>query len=270
MNIDILFLAYNRLPCTKISIPALLADPEEEFSLTLWDNGSTDGTREYLDSLDDPRIVRTVFAKENVRLQGAVNDLVERSKADLIGMVFEDILVTPGWTRTLAQAHADIPKFGMIGSWHFPLEDFDYELARPKIHTYGSHQLILNPWTGVGAGLVKRRAMQECGPLQSSRTTYYWIQMALKGYVNGYYYPLIPADHMDDPRSPYTLIKTEEDFQRLRPPTAAGHGVTCLADWIERCHQDAIHIQTLDPDPRQYVGWRAKWRRLVRKITQSA
>ena len=266
MNIDLIFIAYNRLPYVKLTLPRLLEDPTEEFSLTIWDNGSTDGTREYLSSVDDPRIVRKVFPNENAYLHGAVNDLVRNSSADLIGMVFDDILATPGWTRILAKAHADVPDFGMIGSWHFPAEDFDYELAKPKIQKFGQHQVIRNAWTGVGAGLVKVKTMRECGPLKSSRTTYYWIQMALKGYINGYYYPIILADHLDDPRAPHTRIKSEEDFQRDPPTTAVCHGLTSLDEWDRRLRNDALIVQTASFDPRQYVGWRIRLRRLKKKF----
>jgi len=266
MKIDLIFIAYNRLPYVKLTLPTLLDDPTEEFSLTIWDNGSTDGTREYLSSVDDPRIVRRVFPHQNAYLHGAVNDLVSSSSADLIGMIFDDILVTPGWTRPIAKAHADVPEFGMIGSWHFPPEDFDYELAKWKIQKFGQHRVLRNVWTGVGAGLVKVKTMRECGPLKSSRTTYYWVQMALRGYINGYYFPLILADHLDDPRSPHSRIKSEEDFQREPPMTAKCRGVSSFDEWVEFCQKDSIVIQTASIDPKQYVGWRAKFRRLRKKL----
>ncbi len=266
MEIDLIFISYNRLPYVRLTLPRLLEDPTEEFSLTIWDNGSTDGTREYLSSVDDARIVRKVFPDENAYLHGAVNDVVSKSSADVIGLVFDDILVTPGWTRILAKAHADVPEFGMIGSWHFPSEDFDYELAKWKIQKFGEHRVIRSVSTGVGAGLVKVKAMKECGPLESSRTTYYWIQMALRGYVNGYYFPLIHADHLDDPRSPHSRIKNEEDFQRDPPTTAKCHGLNSMDEWIQSLRNDALIIQTGSFDPKKYVGWRGKFRRLGKKI----
>lgn len=266
MKIDLIYITYNRLPYVKLTLPTLLEDPTEEFSLTIWDNGSTDGTREYLSSVDDPRIIRKVFPNENAYLHGAVNDLVSSSAADLIGMIFDDILVTPGWTRTLAKAHADVPEFGMIGSWHFPSDDFDYELAKHKIQKFGQHQVIRTVSTGVGGGLVKVKTMRECGPLESSRTTYYWIQMALRGYINGYYYPLIPADHLDDPRVTHSRIKTEEDFQRDPPTTAICNGYNSMDEWVRSLRRDALIIQTASFDPRQYVGLRAKFGRLNKKL----
>jgi len=270
MKTDILFLCYNRLAYTKLTLPALLADPSEEFSLIIWDNGSSDGTREYLASIDDPRVTRKVFARENVYLHGAINDIVDKSSADLIGIVLNDILVTPGWTRPLAQAHSDVPEFGIIGSWHFQPEDFDYELAKHKIAKFEKHQILRHPWTGVAAGLVKLKTMKEFGPLNSHRTSYYWIRMALKGYINGYYYPLIYADHLDDPRSPHSAIKTEEDFQREASLTIRSmSSINSMDDWVNWLHQDALNIQRGSYDPRQYVGWRRKLRTVKHKAVKS-
>jgi len=61
------------LEYTRLALASLLADAAEEFSLTLWDNGSTDGTRDYLrDGVKDPRIVETVLSEENVGQTGAI------------------------------------------------------------------------------------------------------------------------------------------------------------------------------------------------------
>lgn len=110
MTIDLIFVAYNRLAYTKLSLASLLADPTEEFSLTIWDNGSTDGTRDDLSSISDPRIVRKVFSQENVGLKGAVNELFVKSSADLVGIIPNDFIATPGWTKTYAQPHPDVPE----------------------------------------------------------------------------------------------------------------------------------------------------------------
>jgi len=257
--IDILFINCNRLPYTKLALPALLADPTEEFSLTIWDNGSTDGTREYLASTDDPRISRKVFSEENVRIHGAVNDVVRKSSADLFGIVFDDDRVTPGWTRPLAQAHADVPEFGMIGCWHFSPDTFDYQRAKHKIQKFAQHQVLRHPWTGVGAGLVKLKSLRECGPLESSRTTPYWIRMAQKGYVNGFYFPLIYVEHMDYPWSQHFAFsdKLDEWFETSSGPKRLGiRSVEEAKAW----HQVIVRNVFDDPwDPKYYVGW---WGRL--------
>ena len=48
MTIDLIFIAFNLLDYTKLALDSLLADPTEEFSLTIWDNASIYGMVEYL------------------------------------------------------------------------------------------------------------------------------------------------------------------------------------------------------------------------------
>lgn len=266
MTIDLLFINYNRLVYTQLALPALLADPSEEFSLTIWDNGSTDGTREYLASVNDPRIVRKVFSEENVRIHGALNQVVSTSSADLFGLIFDDDLVTAGWTRPLAQAHADVPELGMIGCWHCMPQIFDYERAKHKIQRFGNHQILRHPWTGVGAGLVKVKSLRECGPLESSRTTQYWIRMAQRGYVNGYYYPLIYVEHMDYPWSVHFAFAGRFEEWLKISTGAKCHGIGTLED-ARRWHQAIVSNIIEDPwDVKYYVGWRAKLKRAKAKM----
>jgi glycosyltransferase involved in cell wall biosynthesis len=265
MKIDLIFIAYNRLEYTKLALTSLLSDPTEEFSLTIWDNGSTDGTREYLSSLQDLRIVKTVFASKNMYLHGAVNDLLSKSSADLIGIIPDDFLVTPGWTRTLAEAHAAVPEFGIIGCWHLAPEDFDYERAKHKIQRFGQHKVLRHPWTGGGAGLVKLKAMRECGLLQSSATTRYWIRMALKGYVNGFYFPLIYVEHMDYPWSKHYAFSERLQQGLAMSVTARNRGINNVKD-AKAWHETVVRNILDDPwQAKYYVGWRSKLRRGIRK-----
>lgn len=268
MHIDLVFIAYNRLEYTKLSLASLLADPTELFSLTIWDNGSTDGTKDYLSSVNDSRIKRKVFSQENVGLQGAVNDLFSKSSADLVGIIPNDFILTPGWTRPLARAHADVPEFGMIGCWHFFPEDFDYERAKHKIQKFGQHQILRHPWTGGGAGLVKVETVREFGFLKSNSTPNYWKRMALKGYVNGFYFPLIYVEHMDDPKSRYCLIRDKESFDSAVNITV-GLQAGRYKDLRGRLQWRQEIIRNLLDDtynPKYYVGWRSKLRRVKSRM----
>lgn len=264
MTIDLVFITYNRLEYTKLALASVLADPTEEFSLTIWDNASTDGTVEYLkNEVSDPRISDIIFSKENVGQTTAVNEIWGKTKAELVGKLDNDCLVTPGWTRILARAHKDIPNLGVVACWHFFPEDFDYERAKHKLQKFGKHQILRHPWTCGTGFLIKCDTFKKLGPIQGEGTTGYWTRMALKGYINGFYFPLIYVEHMDDPRSPHSAIKTEKDFQRYMPLTARNFGVKSLEEWLHWLQKDAYMMQKATFDPKYYIGWRAKFRRLV-------
>lgn len=273
MKIDLVFVTYNRLEYTKLSLPSVLADPTEEFSLTIWDNASTDGTQKYLESIEDPRIKEKVFSRENVGQMAAVNEIWSKSKSDLLGKIDNDCIMSPGWTRPLAQAHKDIPELGVVACWIFFPEDFDYERAKHKIQTFGRHKILRHPWTGGTGLLIKRDTFERFGPITLESTTKYWIKIALAGYINGYYFPLICLEHMDDLHSKHNRLNlmSFEEATKYRP--SYQHRKLKKAQKLKKGRKlletnRKIYIENLltDPyDPRYYMGWRSIPRRAKEK-----
>jgi glycosyltransferase involved in cell wall biosynthesis len=262
MTIELVFITYQRLEYTKLALASVLADPTEEFALTIWDNASTDGTVEYLrNEVDDPRITDVVLNKENVGQTAAVNEVWSRSKADLLGKLDNDCLVTPGWTRTLAQAHRDIEELGVVACWHFFPDDFDYERAKHKIQTFGPHQIFRHPWT-CGTGLLfKHTDFEQFGPIRGRATTQYWLRMAAAGRINGFYYPLIYQEHMDDPMSRHSRVRTDAGLRQQAPITAGLQSgrfadVGSLMEWRSEIIRNLLDDSC---DARCYRGWRRRW-----------
>lgn len=265
MAIELAFVTYQRLEYTRLALASVLADSTEEFSLTIWDNASTDGTVEYLkNEVSDPRIADIVLSKENVGQTAAVNEVWGRSKADLLGKLDNDCIVTPGWTHTLARAHRDIERLGVVACWHFFSDDFDYDRARHKIQTFGTHQIFRHPWT-CGTGLLfKRTDFEQFGPIRERATTQYWLRMAAAGRINGFYYPLIYQEHMDDPKSSHCLIRDAESFERYKDITfGLGSGRYEDIPGRLRARDEMVRNLLEDPfDARHYYGWRRRLRRL--------
>ncbi|MBW8016063.1 MAG: glycosyltransferase [Planctomycetes bacterium] len=271
MKIHLLFITYNRLDYTKLALASVLGDPTEEFSLTIWDNASTDGTAEYLkNELNDPRIVDVVLSKENVGQVHAVNEVWGNSKADLIGKLDNDCLVTPGWTRKIAQAHRDIENLGIAGCWRFPLDEFNEQAARKagKIQTFGEHQMLRHPWVAGSTFLMKRSTFESVGSMVGKATTKYAIRVALAGYINGFYFPLIFQEHMDDPRSEHCKIADDEGIRKHRDVTFVlrEHNITSMEDRWRRRQQIINNLNSGPWQAKAYMGWRGKIRRGVQKI----
>lgn len=273
MNVAIVLVTHNRLEYTRLALASLLADAAEEFSLTIWDNASTDGTQEYLESVDDPRIKEKIFSKENIGQTGAMNYAWSKTNVELVGKLDNDCLVTPGWTRIFAKAHQDIPELGAVAMWHFFDEDFDYERAKFKIQKFNGHIIFRHPWVCGSGFIMKRTTYKEQGPWKAGcdvATTYYFIRMALAGYINGWYYPFILQEHMDDPKSSYCLIKDEESFRRYKKITF-GLKSSRYEDIEGRLKwRDEIVRNLLDDpyEPSYYIGWRSKLRGIKRRMSR--
>jgi glycosyltransferase involved in cell wall biosynthesis len=266
--IELVLTTYNRLHYTKLALKSILADQSEEFALTIWDNASTDGTVEYLrNEVRDRRIADIIFSDRNVGQTAAVNEVWAKSKADLLGKVDNDCLVTKGWARTLAEAHNDIDKLGVVACWHFFPEDFNYEKAKHKIRRFGNHQIFCHPWTCGTGLLIKRETFKKFGRIEKSATTGYWLKMAAAGYINGFYYPLIYQEHMDDPRSVHSGYHTASFDEAYKYSYGYQNGAATNIDEYKRLHENILeNLLTGPTDPSYYCGWRAKYRRAAVRI----
>jgi glycosyltransferase involved in cell wall biosynthesis len=273
VTVHLVFITHNRLDYTKKALLSILADPSEKFALTIWDNGSIDGTHDWLHAeVNDARIAEIVYSKENLGQTAAVNTVWANSGADLLGKLDNDCLVAPGWTRMLARAHEDIPELGVVACWHYFADDFDHERAKHKIKAINGHRIFRHPWTCGTGLLIKRETYKHMGPIQQNATTQYWLNMALAGYVNGFYYPLILQEHMDDPKSAHSHLKDEQSYQAAKAVTfnINRHGQDTLQDrwsWRQKVLDELLDGPT---EPEHYVGWRRRARvmtRVVRDVT---
>lgn len=273
MSVALVLPTHNRLEYTQRTIPCLLADLDEDFELYLWDDASSDETPDFLKSLNDPRIVSVTLSREKLGPTGAMNHAWSKTRCELVGKVDNDCVVTPGWTRIFAQAHKDIPKLGAVCMWHFFMEDFDHERARHKIQTFNGHQILRHPWVAGSGFLMKRETFLKIGPWipgHLTGTTYYFMDLARCGCINGWYYPLILQDHLDDPRHPECLIKDHITFEKYRTITYGlkSNNYDDIEGRLKR--RDEI-VRNLIEDPYDvayYSPWRQRLRRLKTRISK--
>ena len=266
---DILMITHRSAGYLHLSLPRLLSTLGEEDRVWVWHNGDDEATLEALRPfIRDDRVHRFHHSRQNVRLREPTCWLWRESGARFVSKVDDDCLVHPGWLDTFAQAHEANPQFGVIGSWRHPPQDSRPELARRKIQTYsGGHQLMRNLWVQGSGYLMSRAVVDRAGLLGRDESfTAYCIRTARAGAVNGFYYPFVPEDHMDDPRSPHTLIRTDADLLARMPLSAEKNGVTTVDAWTDQLRHSAHLLQSASLDPRVYSGWRAKARAARRRL----
>ncbi|SDT58879.1 glycosyltransferase [Jiangella sp. DSM 45060] len=258
---DIVMITYKSAGYLHLSLPRLLETCGPDDRVWLWHNGDDEATIEALRPYrDDPRVYRYHHSRENVRLRPPTSWLWTQSEARFVSKVDDDCLVEPGWLDTFTAAHDANPDFGVIGSWRHPDEDFRPELAQRKIETFrDGHQLMRNLWVQGSGYLMPRSYVERLGVLGETESfTGYCLRVARVGGVNGYYYPFVPEDHMDDPRSPHTLVRTDAELAARMPLSAQANGVQTVDDWLAQLRQSAYVLQTASLNPNAYRGWRRK------------
>ena len=265
--VDLLMVTHNRPQYTRLSLPRLLATCDQTVRVWVWHNGNDLETLGFVHSLRaHPSLYRVQHSPENVPLRVATNWFWSNAAGELVGKVDDDCLVPDRWTETLCCAHCDVKRFGAVGCWSFfRPEDFDPILAAHKIRAFrAGHRLLQHPWVGGSCYLMKRQCVDEQGLLRPSESfPDYCTRLTWSGWINGLYYPLLCVDHMDDPRSPHTLLKTDADMQKYAPLTAVRNHITSVRDW-QKCIEDtARHIQTRRPEPCRFFWLRGSPYRLL-------
>jgi hypothetical protein len=268
-TVDVLMVTHRWPSYAHLSLQRLLETCDENMRVWIWHNGSDTKTLEVVRSfLDHDAIAGFEHSPENQKLRAPTNWMWAHGTASYVAKVDDDCLVDPSWADTLRAAHANNPSFGVIGSWRFYDEDFVPELAERKIQEFaGGHRLMRNPWVQGSGYLMKRECIEAQGLLAPEQAfTTYCIDLALRGYQNGWYFPFIHEEHLDDPRSPWTGLRTDADLLDRLPLSARRTGVQTLADWDEQMRRSARALQAANPDPRSHSGWRKRRSNLRKRL----
>jgi len=89
IRISVLMPVYNGMPYLAEAVGSVLAQDEKDWELVISDNGSTDGSLDYLDSLLDPRI-RVFRQHQNLGIFGNLNFLLAEARAEVAKILCSD------------------------------------------------------------------------------------------------------------------------------------------------------------------------------------
>lgn len=98
-KVSIILPTFNDLNYLKLSINSVLNQTYRDFEFVIVDDGSTDGTWEYLKTLNAPEI--RIFHKENGGVSSALNFGISQSRGSLITWTSSDNLCSPFFLEAL-------------------------------------------------------------------------------------------------------------------------------------------------------------------------
>ncbi len=269
-RIDILMVTHDRPAYTRLSLQRLLDTCDDSMRVWLWHNGIHAETLEIATAFaSHPRVHQFHHSPENQRLRVPTNWFWSKAQAEYLSKIDDDSLMPDGWAQTLRAAHEAEPRLGAIGCWSYLPADHRPELARKKLVTItGEHQLLQNCWVSGTGHMIKRRCIEDQGLMDEGQTfTNYCVHLAARGWLNGWYYPFVYLENMDDPRSPHSELRTEADFQARRGLTAQRFGVSSLEQLREQMRLHAVELQTCSTNPWHYIGWRGRLFRIFRQLS---
>lgn len=114
---SIIIPVYNQLKYTKECLESLSESLNEKVKLIVINNASTDGTKQYLESLSNERfIIQIITNEENLGFPKAVNQGLSTSECQYIVVANNDIVFTKGWLDKMIKVAESETKIGMVGS----------------------------------------------------------------------------------------------------------------------------------------------------------
>ena len=118
-KIGVVIVSWNGLDLTRRCLASVLEDPRAgDVEVVVVDNASTDGTVTWLDEIEGRPRVRIIRNSDNRGFGAACNQglaaAAERDP-DLLVILNNDIVVTPGWTQTMMRHLRRDPSIGLIG-----------------------------------------------------------------------------------------------------------------------------------------------------------
>ena len=108
------------MPWLKTCVESVLSQGFEDWELLVSDNGSNDGTRDYLATLCDPRI-RIFYQAQNLGILGNLNFLFQNARAPISQFLcHDDYLIGPGSLSQIVSLWSDAaPEIGFIrANWN--------------------------------------------------------------------------------------------------------------------------------------------------------
>lgn len=123
---------YNGMPHVATAIESVLNQTYENLELVVIDDGSSDGTGDYLATLDDPRVVLSPNP-ENLGVEGAWNRALEQSeRSPYWKLMCADDLIYPHCIATEVAALDAHPEVVMTGSRRRIIDDDGGTLVKAR------------------------------------------------------------------------------------------------------------------------------------------
>jgi len=114
----VLFQAFNRLEFTKRALQHHLDNVKCPHQLVIADNGSTDGTREYLKQLEKGGLnADFIYYQKNIGRDRVRCHFIQEywTQFDYLGLFANDVLVSPGWVSAFEHVLGNVRSIGIIG-----------------------------------------------------------------------------------------------------------------------------------------------------------
>jgi len=200
MKLHTVMITFNRLECTQQSLASFFETVTLPYTLTVVDNGSTDGTVEWLDEVEFDGDLDSVVLLNRNRYPGYACNRgwsLAPSDADFLQRADNDWTFLPGWCDVVKEAFEN-PEVGQVG------------LRTDKEESFPDGTVV--PWN-VGGNNIIRRELWDKGLRYDERP---WTEL--------------PAGHSEDTYLSPAVKEMGYEWQRVAKSCIVGNSVESVKD----------------------------------------
>jgi GT2 family glycosyltransferase len=179
-GIAIVVLTHNRVHLLEKCVEnVVLRTSPATREIIVWNNGSTDGTRAYLERLTDPR-VRVVHSMTNIG-QNAYAQAFAMTSSPYLVELDDDVVAAPAeWDLMLREAYDRLPDVGFLAA---DLEDDPHDEATHVRYRVRPHNYTLSEANGVrlldgpaggACAMTARELYDRVGGFRQDRKHVFW------------------------------------------------------------------------------------------------
>lgn len=177
--VSIVLPTYNHVQFLPQAIECMRKQTYRDFELIIVNDGSTDGTREYLEKLNEPWI--RVIHQENKKLPGALNTGFAAARGKYLTWISSDNLYAPQFVEKLAEALEANPQTGLAYGGH-AIVDEKGAIAREVRCATLDHARLLTQFPGMAAFMYRRECQNLVGlydtSLEGAEDWDMWLRIA--------------------------------------------------------------------------------------------
>lgn len=173
-EVSIVVVTYNRLGMLRECLASLLEKTAgADFEVVVWDNASTDGTREYLDEMSERHpVLRVHHNPGNIGLN-AVSEGMKLARGFYIFECDDDVISFPdGWLSRMLAAFRRVPRAGYLATNVVQDEKTDGARAVSDdipVHDYGDGIVIEEGSVGGWCAMTSLEVLSRVGNFRSKR-----------------------------------------------------------------------------------------------------
>lgn len=227
MKVSLVFLTWNRLDFVKRAVEHNVRNAGYPIEEIVWcDNGSTDGTREWMQQFLSEYRHTTILHDENRGVSGGYNAIYKKiGDVDLVARPSSDMCMPENWLSDMVKAHEEVPKTGIVAMIS---KSFQHVLDKRYIgETININGKTIQPANALGSIVFKKEILDkgiflpELGNKYGYEDTIWTSNVHNAGYLN-YYIDGLVEDFPQEEMAKYgDYVKWKHDhiheFERNNP-----------------------------------------------------